>query len=300
MPVSHWVAPMVQRDMIHSLKTALVILPSAALLSVLSACGPQIDVLHDTDTGVATGGTTMTTGDGTAATGGAAAQGGANNAPTTGGSAGASICSALSPASLDAVIPDQACSDSNICDPGGCVSTATNNFAAAALATCRDGQAQVITMTAIDVPANGLWTPRNDGISWTTCDAALASGLTGQACTFPGKSCVTTTSDTCCIEGVQCAVAGGTSGLLERVRVCSPQCTNLKTDTTVPAVTDCASAMAADMCHKTAPCSGNFVCWGMLGSDLPIAQYAETDSLNGAIWCAGGALVGGYGYAWGV
>ena len=303
MPVSHLVPAAVQRDMMHSLKTALAILPSTALISIVCACGPVVDVLHDTDAGAAAGGSGAA--NGTPTTGGASNPTGT---PTTGGSAGSPVCGALSSANIDAVTQGQPCSDTNICDPGGCLSTARNNDAnapAATLVTCRSGQTEVIKMTALDVPATGLYTARNDGVTWTDCETALDSALTGQSCTFPGKSCVRTTSDPCCIEGIQCAGATTTSSTLERVSLCAPNCTNLQItwDPPVPIISDCAvAASAVADCHKMLSCGGHisFICSEVVGNPGSIHSFTDSDSVNSAMWCAGGILVGGYGFTWGI
>jgi hypothetical protein len=311
MPVSHFILPEVQRDMMHSLKTALVILPSTALISIVCACGPVVDVLHDTDAGAATGGSNGTTGTpttgGTSEPTGTPTTGGASNptgTPTTGGSAAFQVCGSLSVSNLDAVIQGETCSDGSLCDgePGGCFSMAGNNDVhapAAALVTCRGGQAEVMKMTALDVPATGHYTSRNDGVTWADCETALDSALTGQACTFSGKSCVRKTSDACCVEGIQCGGMTSTSAILERVRLCAPNCANLKADSSEPVVTDCASAAAGD-CQKILPCSGDFICSEIAGSAATNHAFTDSDSVNSAMWCAGGILVGGYGFTWGI
>ena len=225
--------------------------------------------------------------------------------PTTAGSivlqkpGSPSICTALSESALDAVTTGQTCSDADVCTPGGCASMAlASGSTTAAFATCRNHQAVVIKMSLLDPSATGDWAARNDGISWSECAGALAGGLSGEACTFTGKTCVRTTSDSCCIEGAECI--GTTNSMLKRVRICSPNCTNLITDTSAPLVTDCTSAGSADACHKTVPCQGNFICSGMLEGQEPVIPYAETSAFAGAMWCAGGRLVGGYPYGWGL
>jgi hypothetical protein len=63
-------------------------------------------------------------------------------------------------------------------------------------------------------------------------------------------------------------------------------------------VTDCESAAAADTCHETVACEGDFVCHRAL-PEATIDEYTDTSQLNGAMWCAGDVLVGGYGLSWG-
>ncbi len=193
----------------------------------------------------------------------------------------------------------QACTDSDMCDPGGCFRDGAGGTQAS-FATCRNHQVQIIMMTLLDVPADGSGSPPNDGVSWTDCNSALASGLTGEACTWPSTSCVQTTTDSCCLEGAECVAGNSTAqnGLLRRVRICAPGCTNLKPDTTTPVVTDCASAASVDTCHTTAACQGDFICYGLLNTQ--VTAFIDTNNPNGAMWCAGGSLVGGYGFNWGV
>jgi len=299
MPVSHLLPAAVQRDMMHSLKTALAILPATALISIVCACGPVVDVLHDTDAGAATGGSGAT--NGTPTTGGASSSTGTT---TTGGSTGTPVCGALSSSNIDAVVQGQPCSDTNLCDPGGCLSTAINNdpnAPAAALVTCRAGQAEVLKMTAIDRPASGV---RNDGVTWDDCASALESGLSGQACTFTGKSCVRKASDPCCLEGIQCRGMTATSATIDRVSLCAPNCENLQVTWVppTPIIGNCATAASsvAD-CHKMLSCAdGRFICSGMAGSSDSIHTFDASDNINSAMWCAGGILVGGYGFTWGV
>ena len=193
----------------------------------------------------------------------------------------------------------QACTNDDMCNPGACFSSGTASSNAEALVACRNHQVQIVTMSLLDVPASGTLSPLNDGVSWTDCGAALAGGLTGQACTWPSKTCVQTTTDSCCIEGAEC-VPYGTTGLLHRVRICAPGCTQLKPDATTPVVADCASAANVDPCHTTAAYQGDFICYHMIGDPTVTAYSADTSQLNGAMWCAGGSLVGGYGFTWGI
>jgi hypothetical protein len=148
-------------------------------------------------------------------------------------------------------------------------------------------------MALLDVPENTPVTAVNNGVSWNDCGAALAEGVSGEACTWEGTTCIRPTEDTCCREGAECAL-----GLLRRIRVCAPDCEDIEPDATMPLVTDCASAAEVDWCHATPACQGDFTCHGMFG-DSTITEYDDMSQLSGALWCAGGSLVGGYGLSWG-
>jgi hypothetical protein len=294
--LSHLTLPAVQGGMTHFMKRPLVILPSVVWLSMVSACGPQVDVLNDMDAGA--GSASAATGGAT--TGGTSSAGNASDSAATSGGGVTSICTAFSRSTMDVITTGQACSNSDMCGPGGCaVMTGSADGTESAFGSCRHGQAIIMRMSVLDKLAAGRWTPRNDGVSWTDCNAALASGLSGQACTFPTKTCARTTSDSCCIEGAQCTLRGNDT-LLERIRICAPGCTSLTPVSTAPVVTDCASITAEDACHNTLPCQGNFICWGKIDSALPVVPFSETNGLDGVMWCAGGSIVGGYSFVWGV
>jgi hypothetical protein len=309
-------ALVVQDDMIRSSSSgfagALRISLALAVLPVFgSGCGPEVEVLTDetggeagtSDSGARAGsgggaGTGGTTGSG-AGTGGAGA--GSEAAGTAGAATvtGTSVCAAIDPSDITSLKTGEPCPDRDVCEPNACAGTASGN-GSAAFAACRNHQVQLITMKLLDVPENSPLTALNNGVSWDDCDAAVADGVSGEACTWAGKSCIRPTNDTCCREGAECITFDADSelGLLRRIRVCAPDCEDLEPDTTLPVVTDCASAAQTDLCHATRACAGDFTCYGTAG-DWVVTEYDEMSQLNGALWCAGGSLVGGYGLSWG-
>jgi hypothetical protein len=284
----------------------------AVLPAVGSGCGPEVEVLTEDagggagDSGARAGsgggaGTGGTTGGG-AGTGGAGAVSGAAGTAGAATVGGTSVCGAIDPNDVTSLETGEACPDLDICEPNACAGTVGGN-GTAAFAACRNHRVQLITMALLDVPANTPVTAVNNGVTWNDCDAALADGVSGEACTWAGKSCIRPTNDTCCREGAECITTAlgdpdSELGLLRRIRVCAPDCEVLEPDTTLPVVTDCASAAEADVCHATRACAGDFTCYGTAG-DWVVTEYDETSQLNGAMWCAGGALVGGYGLSWG-
>jgi hypothetical protein len=285
------------------------------LLAVGSGCGPEVEVLTEDTAGAGgldDGGGASAGSGGQAGTGGTTAGGaGSSGAGAVSGAAGTagaaplegtSVCGALVPDDVWSLKTGEPCRDRDVCEADACAGTFADHRTGM-FAACRNHRVELITLELLDVTENLPLAALDNGVSWDDCDAALAGGVSGEACTWAGKSCVRLTEDTCCREGAECAPRPGDDpdeqhGLLRRIRVCAPDCENLEPDTTMPVVTDCASAVAADRCHVTPACEGDFTCYGTAG-DWVVTEYGDTGQLNGAMWCAGGSLVGGYGLSWG-
>jgi hypothetical protein len=295
-----------------------IALTTAALVAAGSGCGGEVEVLTGDAGGKAgrggsdggagtggagTGGTTGGAGTGGMTGGAGPTAGGSDGAAGTAGAApveGKSVCYAIDPSDLTSLQTGEPCRDLDVCEPDACAGM-VGGTGVGVFAACRNHQVQLIQMTLLDVPANTPVTALDNGVSWDDCEAAIDGGVTGEACTWAGESCIRPTEDTCCRAGAQCVQSPGpttTEGLLHRIQVCAPDCENLEADTTQPVVTDCASAAAVDSCHVTPACEGDFTCYRTAG-DWVLTDYEETSQLNGAMWCAGGALVGGYGLSWG-
>jgi hypothetical protein len=277
----------------------------AVLLGAGSGCGPEVEVLTgDTGGESGSGGSGAGTGGTTAGGAGSGGAGAASGAAGTAGAApveGRSVCTGLDPSDLTSLQTGEPCRDLDVCEVNACAG-AVSADGTALFAVCRNHRVELTSQTLLDVAETGVVTALDNGVSWDDCEAALADGVTGEACTWAGTSCIGPSEDTCCREGAQCVQSPTgmteTIGLLHRIRVCAPGCENLEPDTTMPVITDCASAAAADVCHSTPACEGDFTCYRTVG-DWAITEYDAMSQLNGAMWCAAGALVGGYGTSWG-
>jgi hypothetical protein len=198
-----------------------------------------------------------------------------------------------------------ACKNDDICTPGACAAETApdDESATSAFVACRNHEVQIITMTLLDAPVSSLSVPLDDGTTWRDCASALAGGVTGELCTFASRSCLRKTPDTCCLEGMSCTPQPGDitseNGLLRHIRVCAPGCTEHEPAPSEQVVTDCASAAAVDLNHTTAACRGDFVCSHAL-CDTTVDEFTAESPINGAVWCAGGVLVGGYASSWGL
>jgi hypothetical protein len=295
----------------------------AVWLALCSGCGARLDVLHETGGARSGGGS-----GGALASGGGSLGGSAGTTSMAGGSAGTtgemsdggltttagtsatagvagtgssdaiSVCGFEFPESVPALTLGQPCIDDDICVPQSCAGIgAPPDTNVAAFAACRNHKVQVVSMTLLDLEPAEVPSDRGDGVSWDDCESALESGLTGQACTWPSESCIRRTSDPCCLEGAECLAP---FGRLHRIRICAPGCSDAAPDAPAPVVTDCASAQSADLCHATPACEGDFICYRDLFDPETVSDYTETSQLNGAMWCGGGLLVGGYGLTWGL
>lgn len=293
----------------------------AAWLVLCSGCGSRLDVLHEVGGSTSTGGSAVgaassggaasdagaaSTGGGPPVSGGASQAGApANGAGTATGGAGESqpnggisVCTLPVPDSFLTLTIGQPCIDKDICEPQSCAGMgAPSESNVAAFAACRNHKVQVVSMSLLDAEPGTVPSSRGDGVSWDDCEAALESGLTGQGCTWPSQTCIRRTSDPCCLEGAECLAP---NNLLHRVRVCAPGCEDAAPDAPTPVVTDCTSAREADTCHRTPACTGDFICYRDLSDQNTVSDYTETSQLNGAMWCGGGLLVGGYGLTWGL
>jgi len=272
------------------------------LLGIAGGCGQSLEVLHEIGGMGATAGGDENTSVGGTGAGGAAAGGTATGGAAAGGEA-VSVCAVDSPSQLAALTMGQSCTDLDICEPSACAGMAApTDSGTSAFVACRNHRVQIVQMTLLGRTESDGLSPREGAVDWPDCESALDDGVTGDICTWQSKSCVRHTSDACCLEGVECLSLGGLPpghGVVHRVSVCAPGCTSATPDTTSPVVTDCASAAAADTCHTTPSCEGDFVCYRSL-AEPGLSEYTESSQLNGAMWCAGGMLVGGYGLTWGL
>jgi hypothetical protein len=283
-----------------------------SVVALGAGCGPQLEVLEPTDGAggeVAAAAGTRGGSEDASAGGGAAGTRAGGGAGVLGGEAGASgldgtsLCNgSISPEAVAALTMGEACTDKDICEVNACASIGLPpDSNTAAFAACRNHRVQVVTMTLLDVPASERWAVREGAVNWDDCESALDSGTSGDTCTWLSQSCIRHTADPCCLEGAEClsfALLTPPEGLLQRVQVCSPGCTDATPDSMAPVVSDCETAAAADTCHETSACEGDFICHRSL-SESTIDEYTETSQLNGAMWCAGNVLVGGYGLSWG-
>lgn len=284
------------------------------VMVLAGGCGPRLEVLEGTDgkggdasaagapgdAGEANAGSSGAGTTGGEAGGGSGGVGGAGDATGVGGK---SLCAGeYSQEELVAATMGQPCSDKDICEPNACASIGMPEESnTATFVTCRNRRAQVVAMTLLDVPASERWAVREGAASWDDCESALDDGLSGDTCTWLQQTCIRHTADPCCLEGAQCssfALLTPPEGLLQRVRFCAPGCTDVSPDSTEPVVTDCETAAAADTCHETPACEGDFICHRTAG-ESSVDEYTEASGVNGAMWCAGGVLVGGYGLSWG-
>lgn len=118
---------------------------------------------------------------------------------------------------------------------------------------CVAGHVQAATTVTLGCPASRTETPVNR----MSCSDALASGNSGDVCSWQG-ACSRTTADACCIEVAACVSQGVSTNVVQRNRICAPGCTNVVAQPE-PIITSCADASTA-IGQYAASCSAGLVC----------------------------------------
>ncbi len=152
---------------------------------------------------------------------------------------------------------------------------------------CVGGHVQAITTATIGCPVSQTATTT---ASWSDCASALANGSSGDACSWQ-SACSQATDDPCCIEVAICADLG-VKTVVQRNRICAPDCTGIAADTSQPQVSTCADAAAA-IDHYAVPCAASLACSQTGQATFVDITAADNATASGSplYFCADGKVV---------
>ena len=154
---------------------------------------------------------------------------------------------------------------------------------------CVDGHVQAITTATLGCPASRTAATTNAS---PDCASALANGATGDGCSWQGV-CSRTTDDPCCIETAMCSNRfGGSQAVVQRTRICAPDCTQIAADATEPAISTCAAASSA-VAYYAVSCDASLICIRTgPNTFVDIANAVSTDLWEPQLYfCANGKFM---------